>query len=385
MSLGDELQAFVDVEQARVQAAQARAHARPVLSPYIDLEMLLLPMDAFAVLGAANSDAIPLRTPEAASQPLRQPQTQPLPLSLPLPQAQAQAQAQAHVETDKESKGESTGAGADRGDGLPHSFPGPRWGTLDASSFNTRVGPRYKKTGRKEPSGPALYEVVGAMHLTPGASMATPELGARRAGRSLTHLAAPGGGLRLPTAPDASATAPLPPLFVVNFMLPFEAPMSKGNAANDPGANFVYICRVTEAALEQLRAPPAQRSPALRLLAQYFERAARDSAMAARFKLIAKAVNSSELGIGSFLETYNGKPVLIKNGTIHRGDNYFELDVNVHTWGMLARKTLKKMQPQLKRTRAHVGFVIEGISDDELPEQILACCQLNDCNFLPAS
>ena len=79
--------------------------------------------------------------------------------------------------------------------------------------------------------------------------------------------------------------------------------------------------------------------------AQYFERAARDTAMAARFKLIAKAVNSSELGIGSFLETYNGKPVLIKNGTVHRGDNYFELDVNVHTWGMLARKTLKKMQP----------------------------------------
>ena len=134
-----------------------------------------------------------------------------------------------------------------------------------------------------------------------------------------------------------------------------------------------------------MRAPRAQWSPALRLLAQYFERAARDAAMAARFKLIAKAVNSSELGIGSFLETYNGKPVLVKTGMIYRGGNYFELDVNVHIWSMLARKTLKKMQPQLKRTRAHVGFVIEGIDDDELPEQILACCELHDCNFLPAS
>ena len=60
-------------------------------------------------------------------------------------------------------------------------------------------------------------------------------------------------------------------------MLPFGAPMSKGKAASDPGTNFVFVCRVTDAAVEQMRAPRAQWSPALRLLAQYFERAARDA------------------------------------------------------------------------------------------------------------
>ena len=35
------------------------------------------------------------------------------------------------------------------------------WINIDASEFNLRVGPNYKRTGTKAPSGTSLYELVG--------------------------------------------------------------------------------------------------------------------------------------------------------------------------------------------------------------------------------
>jgi hypothetical protein len=42
------------------------------------------------------------------------------------------------------------------------------WGNAEASSFPVRVGPNYKKHGKKEPSNESLYELRGVDIVTNG-------------------------------------------------------------------------------------------------------------------------------------------------------------------------------------------------------------------------
>ena len=56
---------------------------------------------------------------------------------------------------------------------------------------------------------------------------------------------------------------------------------------------------------------------------------------------------------------------------------YVEFDVNLHLFPYLAKTTIKSLHSEFfKKMVTHVGFVIEGREDEELPEQMLGCAKL---------
>ena len=274
------------------------------------------------------------------------------------------------------------------------------------SEFNVRCGPNYKKTGKKVPSAEPWYDVVSATPLLQGRGVArkdwAPAVHKSGAPISASHVAqaGEGGALAMPVAEEAGALAArwpgqggrpgeggsdlLPPLFILNFMMPLTAPAVRPSSGRDPGCNFIFVCSLKEETRRALEEPREAWPAGLRLLVDWVAEAPSNPKVSGCFKLITQVVDMKDLGLGSFIEGYNGKPVLItKSGTIYQGPGYFEMDADVHNFNVLARKTLKGMHRQLPRVRAQVGFVIQGTANDELPEQMLACCELPDCDFLP--
>jgi len=242
------------------------------------------------------------------------------------------------------------------------------WSPTDASKFSVRCGPDYKKNGTKAPSAAAFYDVVSVDIIDSGSTLQT-------------HVAE---RMDLPEAPPQAECGPLPPLFIVNWQMPYNAPAIQGakKVEKAPGSNAIIVCKISAATLEEVKKPVESWSAALRLLVNFVEKAATDKAVKECFKAISIVDNISELKLGSFIEGYNGKPVLItKSGQVFQGEGYLEFDINVHVWNMMARKTLKSLQPNVSRMTVDSGFVIQGTADDELPEIMLAACRLHRCRW----
>ena len=90
------------------------------------------------------------------------------------------------------------------------------------------------------------------------------------------------------------------------------------------------------------------------------------------FKVIAKLENIDSLGLPRQLTRFNGKPALInKSGMLHAGDGYLEMDVAIDKFSFLAKRGLHSVIDTLKTFDIHAGFVLQGTSDDELPELII--------------
>lgn len=100
--------------------------------------------------------------------------------------------------------------------------------------------------------------------------------------------------------------------------------------------------------------------------------------------------NFATLNLGSYLEQYNGKPVLITKsgtvftGTLPGGGTYIEMDANIHKFNILARKALSSMQDRIKEFEARIAFVIEGVTNDELPETLFGTVYLHNVDLLTA-
>ena len=57
--------------------------------------------------------------------------------------------------------------------------------------------------------------------------------------------------------------------------------------------------------------------------------------------------------------------------------NSYFYDCSVHAWSYLAKKGFTSLIPLFKKIQLNIGFTIEGIADDELPECILGCAELS--------
>ena len=107
---------------------------------------------------------------------------------------------------------------------------------------------------------------------------------------------------------------------------------------------------------------------------------AHDTDVKERFKLLCKCENIKELGLGGFIEKYNGKPALCtKSASIFVGGDYVEIDVNLFRYAYVTKKALQHVLPRIGEMDLHAAVTLEGRDDDELPEQVLLTARI--CRF----
>ncbi len=251
------------------------------------------------------------------------------------------------------------------------------WKPIPASEFSLRVGPNYNKTGTKAPSGPSLYELVGIDCIQ--SSLRIDDIGSK---------------VQFPEDwKNAVSNHPhVPPVFIVNAQIPsnFDTSLFSFTEVTDgEGWSLVHYFRIRpEVARELLNVETA--SPAVKLLAGYCKNAPSEqnnsrSTWFGRFKLIIKCENIDEFGLPSFITSYNGKPVLIRNtGNVMTRDNYAEMDINVHRFSSLPKKGLSTMMGRFDKMDISTAFCIESREDDEMPEVILGCARLHRPDYKKA-
>ncbi|RHY98004.1 hypothetical protein DYB35_002554 [Aphanomyces astaci] len=127
---------------------------------------------------------------------------------------------------------------------------------------------------------------------------------------------------------------------------------------------------------QALRTPD---SPATHLLARFLN--ASDPAILDRFKVIAQVVNEADCGVTGYtkklLTKNNGTPVLTRpQHRMYHTPAYTEVDVDVHVFSLVARTGIHALVDKTAGMLIDVAFVLQGESDDELPEQVLGVCRL---------
>ena len=248
--------------------------------------------------------------------------------------------------------------------GPQRQAPMHTWSACDHEDFHVRIGPNYSWNKKKAPSPPPLYEVF-ATDIFSSAS---------RVDHASTRFAMPEEYANVDTK-----NAFVPPVFVVQIQIPAEEPSIWSPVTDGPGWSICMFFRITESTLKQLE-NLSTASPAVKLWAQWCEKAPEDKAWRARFKFISSCSNLVELGVPSSIANYNAKPILIRRtGSLYRGEGnkYMEFDMHIHTFDTMAKKGIFYMTSLCAEMFCQIGYVIEGRTDEELPEALFGCAALN--------
>mmetsp|Transcript_11022 Transcript_11022/g.21959 ORF Transcript_11022/g.21959 Transcript_11022/m.21959 type:complete len:584 (+) Transcript_11022:225-1976(+) len=235
---------------------------------------------------------------------------------------------------------------------IPHSY----WNG-DASVFRVRMGPNYKRTGRKEPSNPALYDLYAV-------DLIRTEETVRESRDVFTPPVIPG-------ITDTPTGHPyIPPMMIVNCVMPSNEPSMLSPTTDGPSFDVIFYFVISEDTRRQIQ-DMSSATPAVQLFGDWCRRAENEPNFRGRFKCMCVLDDIEKLDLPALpvpggIQKYNGKPVLInKSGAFYRRENYIEHRVNVHLFGFIPKKCLYTIQPKFPKMVLNVGFTIEGKDDDE--------------------
>jgi len=201
--------------------------------------------------------------------------------------------------------------------------------------------------------------------------------------------------------PDDPATKTwnAPDRFIVSVSMPTDPP--KLYAAPEDGGGYT-ICmyytmtQETRDILKRITAdgydPKNEPTPddvqkskvnAVRLFEEWCRLAPTDNAWMARMKVVPMGQNFDEIGLPGWISKYNGKPFLIKRpgqtGFLYRHpeQSCMEFDISLYPFPYIAKQGICFIKDSyLKKVVVTFGFVIEGRSDDELPECLIGLTTL---------
>lgn len=270
----------------------------------------------------------------------------------------------------------------------PASGKGTSWSKGDASAFSVRHGPDYGRNRTKAPSLQSLYECISVDLVRAN----------RKIGEVLGRLAP-----FPPPVKDCKWTSecPIPRVLCVVAMLPDANPLAAGALMGrheakeaDPGCSVVTIHLIRQETIEAFSKEPC--APALDLFAKFVQEAGElggcpdgDKKSSGIFKGIGLAENPEDATIPSYMKMpvwqWNGTPALItKSGSVFQAPDkeWFEIDIDVRLFSVAARTALFQLRSALTAVTVHVGFVIQGYEDPDLPECILCSCRLHNLDLL---
>jgi hypothetical protein len=294
----------------------------------------------------------------------------------------------------------------------------PGWSNCDARTFDVRVGPHYV-SGQKAASKDALYSVFAV----DGFFVPLKVNGIHRYTKLDEYIES----YRLSVDDDETGVKAkllqtiLPPITMINFMVPGYEPEVSTGKDNGEGWVIVVCARMSDdlaqdlvrwgeehyfpsvsnlsgatvngegeiiggdgavIALPRTSVDYSELSPAIRLLSEFIH-AKPGTDLRQRFKCIARVMNLSYTGLGflvrQMIGQYNAKPFLARTSSTfyYESQRIFAADIDVHLFGYPARKGLAHLRDSVQSVIYDIGFVIEGDKDDELPEQILLCTRIS--------
>jgi len=267
-------------------------------------------------------------------------------------------------------------------------LPGPYWLECDASVFDVR-NIRYKQTREKVPSEFALYECVGMDMVRDKRRIDS--LMDRLPPASAGEDGTAGGGLAEALPPNPAGAAEwseswgVPRVLIVNCQLPYKAGRLIGAHPEDDGGLSVVSYFVLSRQSSELLSRGST-TPAMRLWRRFVEEGV-STKEGISLKVVGRVEDLEKYEVPESFGRFNNKPVLLtKSATVlsHRLPEVLEVDYDVRGWVFLARSTLANYHHRARDAELEIGYLVEGKADDELPEQILGCCKLNNMDITAA-
>ncbi|KVH92740.1 protein of unknown function DUF1336 [Cynara cardunculus var. scolymus] len=206
------------------------------------------------------------------------------------------------------------------------------WSPLEPSTFKVR-GHNYLRDKKKEsaPNQAAFYPIGVDVFLSP---------------RKIDHIA------RLLELPTIESSGKIPSLLVVNLQL-------SENYEELPLHFQENIRKMIDDEVERVRGFPVDTIAPCR----------------ERLKILGRITNLEDLHLSAaerkLMNAYNEKP----------GENYFEIDLDMHRFSYISRKGFGAFQERLKHCNLDFGLTIQGTKGEELPECILCCLHLKEIDY----
>ncbi|KAG9146323.1 hypothetical protein Leryth_008019 [Lithospermum erythrorhizon] len=244
------------------------------------------------------------------------------------------------------------------------------WSEIEPDSFRIR-GVNYFRDKKKEfAANYAAYYPFGVdVFLSP---------------KKINHIA------RLVELPVVDSCKDLPPILVVNVQIPLYPPTIFQGETDGEGTSFVLYFKLSDNYAKEL--PQQFQENIRRLIDNEVEKVrgfASDTVVPfkERLKILGRVANIEDLPLSGpqrkIMTAYNEKPFLSRpQHEFYSGENYFEIDIDMHRFSYISRKGFDAFLDRLKLCDLDVGLTIQGNKVEELPENILCCIRLNEIDYV---